>query len=275
MRGKLVLAFLRSAGMKQPIRRLSSTDIPGQSWRPSGTRLMRRVTRPWGGSFVMSSPRSNTRPLLIGNTPASVCRVVVFPAPFGPIMQVTWPWRAEKEIPQRTCTSPYCTSRFSTSKRSSPGRLATGVRPQSGFTKIGLNHGMVILNFFGLAFSEFLTKIQDCNFVTDRHDGLHIVFDVQDCGAPFTNSAYQVQHCPGLGEGQTAAYFVEHQNGRSRSQSARHFQALLLSERQRRGQHLRFAVQTNQLQCLHRSLLSMSGAGDGVAAVVDSELHIL
>src|SRR5260370_11722732 len=182
MRGKLVLVFLGSGGMKEPIRRLSSTDIPGQSCRPSGTKLMRRVTRPCGGIFVMSSPRSDTRPLLIGNTPASVFRVVVFPAPFGPIMQVTWPWRAEKEIPQRTCTSPYCTSRFSTSKRSSPGRLATGVRPQSRFTEIGLNDGMVVLNFFVLAFSEFLAKIQDCNFVADRHDGLHIVLNVKAVG---------------------------------------------------------------------------------------------
>src|SRR5216684_2159942 len=275
MRGKLFLAFLRSAGMKQPIRRLSSTDIPGQSCRPSGTRLIRRVTRPCGGIFVMSSPRSDTRPLLAGNTPASVFRVVVFPAPFGPIMHVTWPWRAENEIPQMTCSAPYCTSRFSASKRSSPGRLATGVCPQCGFTEIGFDNGIVILNFFGFAFRELLSEIQDRNFVADRHHGLHIVLDVQDSGPAFANSADQVQHGFRFGHRKTATYFVEHQNGRSCSQGTRHFQALLLSEREGRGQHLRFAIQANEFQRIHRALFGNSGTSDGVAAKVDSELHIL
>src|SRR5579859_6197853 len=191
--------------------RFSSTGIPGQSWRPSGTRLMWRFTRSSDGNAVMSSPAKRIRPLRTGNVPAMAFSVVVFPAPFAPIIQVTPPLATDRETPQSTCATPRYTSRFSTCKSFSPAGSATQLAPRAGFAQIGFDHGLIILDLLRLPFRQLLAEVKNGDSVANGHHGFHIMLNVHYGYAAFTHAMHQIQHGAGLGAGESAADFIEQQ----------------------------------------------------------------
>ena len=67
---------------------------------------MWRFTRSRVESEVTSSPLSRILPRLARSTPAMAFSVVVLPAPFEPMMQVTLPAATASEMPQMTCVAP-------------------------------------------------------------------------------------------------------------------------------------------------------------------------
>ena len=78
----------RARGAKAPSSRFSSTVIRGHSLRPSGIWITPRRTTSWAGRPDRSSPRNRIFPAFGDSRPEMVRRVVVLPAPLGP-MSVT------------------------------------------------------------------------------------------------------------------------------------------------------------------------------------------
>ena len=75
---------------KAPVRRFSSTVRPGKTRRPSGTCAMPRATIFSGASLSIRSPAKRISPPEGRARPEIVRSVVLFPAPFEPMM-VTMP----------------------------------------------------------------------------------------------------------------------------------------------------------------------------------------
>ena len=87
-----------------PIRRFSSTDSEGNTWRPSGTWQMPIRTISWGLVPVISLPLNSIVPPALSTRPEMDISVVLLPAPLAPMRQTisfssTW-----KEIPRSAMT---------------------------------------------------------------------------------------------------------------------------------------------------------------------------
>ena len=86
--------------------RFSSMLIRPRMARPSGTSTMPSATARWAGSRVTSRPSRSTRPRAGVSRPATASRVLLFPAPFGPMRVTIWPVPTRSEIPRTACTCP-------------------------------------------------------------------------------------------------------------------------------------------------------------------------
>src|SRR4051794_16165683 len=90
---------------------------------------MPRRARWCGGDDEMSAPSRVTTPAWHRWTPETALKVVVFPAPFGPISPTTWPaWTSSETSstawcsPNRTCSSRASSSATGPSFRGREGR---------------------------------------------------------------------------------------------------------------------------------------------------------
>ena len=97
-RGKYVYTLSRSSltcevslRLYAPISRFSCTLMRVNTWRPSGTCAMPRVTIRFALVFNRFWPLNMMLPDLAGTSPVMVCRVVVLPAPFAPISDTISP----------------------------------------------------------------------------------------------------------------------------------------------------------------------------------------
>src|SRR3984957_6904680 len=87
--------------------RLSHTVMCGKRLRSCGTCTKPRASVARGEAPVMSSPPNETEPARGRSNPLTHLSTVDFPAPFGPIRQVTWPFPTLSETPFKISPAPY------------------------------------------------------------------------------------------------------------------------------------------------------------------------
>ena len=96
------------------MRRVSRTDIPLNSAMFWKVRAIPRRARAAGGLWVMSCPSKEMEPFWGEYRPLMQFSMLVFPAPFGPMIEKISPLRTEKPRPPRAMTPPNRRLMFST-----------------------------------------------------------------------------------------------------------------------------------------------------------------
>src|SRR3954466_7925244 len=89
--------------------------MPGNGRLCWNVRIKPRAAILCGGSPRIDSPAKRTSPLLAGKAPAMMLKVVLFPAPFGPITPRISPSRTSKSSPVTAVRPPKRFVRFLTS----------------------------------------------------------------------------------------------------------------------------------------------------------------
>ena len=82
--------------------KFSQTDNCGKILRSSGTNPTPNREILYAGKFVISVPSNTIFPEEAGVRPIIDRIVVVFPTPFLPINEITWPGSTDKLIPNNT-----------------------------------------------------------------------------------------------------------------------------------------------------------------------------
>ncbi len=95
-----------AGGVKLPSVRLSSTVMPVNRRRPSGTMAMPVSQNLWLARPVMSCPLKDRRPSRARSRPAMVLMSVVLPAPLGPTTQTSSPGCTFSETPHSAGAAP-------------------------------------------------------------------------------------------------------------------------------------------------------------------------
>jgi len=83
--------------MKPPIRKFSSTVMPANSRRLSGTWAMPSATIRWAGVVTRSTPSMTIVPAVGRIIPDTTRMSVVLPAPLGPMTPTASPARTSSE----------------------------------------------------------------------------------------------------------------------------------------------------------------------------------
>ena len=105
-----------------PTFRFSAMVSMGKTFAVWGTRLRPRRVSLSGRTPLTSSPASSTRPAASGSSPYAALSRVVFPAPFGPMIETISSRFASRLTPRTTSASSYPASTFWSAKS---GRLMT------------------------------------------------------------------------------------------------------------------------------------------------------
>src|SRR6202034_1958989 len=79
----------------------------GKRLRSGGTCTKPRPSVARGGGLVLPSPPNATEPARGRSRPLTHLSTVDFPAPFGPIRQVTWPCQTFSDTPFKISPAPY------------------------------------------------------------------------------------------------------------------------------------------------------------------------
>src|SRR5258707_7510530 len=114
-------------------------------------------------------PRSSTRPPRITDSLVLVLGRLLFPAPFGPMMQAISPARKRSEIPAMTGSRPYPAVRSSTRNRGASVRFSAN--------EVGLLHVVVTTDLLHRALVQDPPSRHHDDGITKPLDDLQLVLD--------------------------------------------------------------------------------------------------
>ncbi len=173
--------------------------------------------------------------------------IVVLPAPFGPSMVANVPAASESDSPVTTGLRPYAAD-TSLSSSSMPG-----------WTEIGLEDSFILLHFAGRPVRDLLAMIQDDDALRGGHHDAHIVLDEEERNL---SSPMQVSQHPEdlvlLVTAQPRHRLIKKDQSRFRDDRSRDFQEFESSKGQVAGEVLGVVSQTEQIQHVEGSFLSVA-----------------
>src|SRR5215510_6308772 len=193
--------------------------------RPSCTCRIPRRTILSSAIPLSARPSNRTSPLVGFKMPEMVRNRVDLPAPLAPMSATTSPSLTSRLTPRNARMAPYPTCTLSTR---SMGSLVLGA-------KVGFDDALISLDRLRRAFGDLLPEVQHRDDVRDLHDHRHIVLDQQDRLAEGPHSLDQFVDLVRLAGIHAGRRLVEQQEIRVRGERARHLQAPLLAEGDRRG----------------------------------------
>src|SRR3954462_4284186 len=143
--------------------RLSQTVIAGKRLRSCGTCTMPSSSRCRGDLVVTSLPRNVTVPERGRSSPLMHLSTVDFPAPLGPIRQVTVPSDTSRSTPLRMSPEPYPAMTLRSVSRVVIGSPA----------EVRVEDERVLLHLLGGAGEDLLPLVEHDDRIAEAHHEVH------------------------------------------------------------------------------------------------------